>query len=158
MGKRGPSQTPSKVLQMRGTFRRDRHGDPESEPHFDTLKALPPAPGFFDDVALYEWQRVGAELIAKELLTEVDLAAFTMYCLNVARVVAAEKAINADGLTVLSPQGFKAHPAVAIARQCGIEVRKFSQEFGLTPSARTRVRTPEKPAAPIDDGWGKVAR
>jgi P27 family predicted phage terminase small subunit len=155
----GRPRTPTRVLQLRGTHRKDRHGDPADEVQFETLTVLPPAPGFFDAVALFEWDRVGPELVAKELLTEVDLAAFTAYCLNVARMVAAEKAINEKGLIVTTPFGqLQTNPAVSIARQAGVEVRKFSQEFGLTPSARTRVRAPEKPAAPADDGWGKVAR
>jgi P27 family predicted phage terminase small subunit len=142
MGKRGPAQTPTRVLQMRGTFRKDRHGDPNTEPEFELITQMPAPPGFLDDVAVMEWNRVGPELVEKQLLTVADLAAFTLYCLNVARVVAAERMILKDGLTTWSQGGMKAHPAVLIARQSGAEVRKFAQEFGLTPSARTRVKAP----------------
>jgi phage terminase small subunit len=41
-----------------------------------------------------EWERVGPELIAKQLLTVADMAAFTLYCLSVSRVVACEKRLN----------------------------------------------------------------
>jgi P27 family predicted phage terminase small subunit len=140
MGKRGPAQTPTRVLQMRGTFRKDRHGNPDTEPAFELVTEMPPPPGFLDDVAVMEWKRVGPELVEKQLLTVADLAAFTLYCLNVARVVEAERMILRDGITTWSPGGMKAHPAVLIARQSGAEVRKFAQEFGLTPSARTRVK------------------
>jgi phage terminase small subunit len=44
-----------------------------------------------------EWQRVGPELIEKQLLTVVDLAAFTLYCLNVSRVVAPSEMISRKG-------------------------------------------------------------
>jgi P27 family predicted phage terminase small subunit len=157
VGRRGPPQTPTRVLQLRGTFRKDRHGDPSSEPEFELVTEVPPPPGFLDEVAVMEWNRIAPELIEKKLLTVPDLAAFTLYCLNVARVVAAERMIAKDGLTTWSQSGMKAHPAVLIARQCGAEVRKFAQEFGLTPSARTRVRVPDKPAEQPKSGWDEVA-
>lgn len=154
MGNRGPARTPTRVLQLRGTHRKDRHGDPASEVDFPPLTELPPAPTVFDAMARFEWERIGPELIEKKLLTSPDLAAFTLYCLNVSRVLACEKVIGERGLTITTPAGFEqARPEVAIARQCGAEVRKFAQEFGLTPSARTRVKVPEKPATPAKSGW-----
>jgi P27 family predicted phage terminase small subunit len=153
----GRPRTPTRVLQLRGTHRKDRHGDPADEVQFPLPTELPPAPGFFDEMARYEWERVGPELIEKQLLTEQDLAAFGLYCLNVARVVAAEKVLSLEGLTMMTPGGFEmARPEVSIARQCGVEVRKFAQEFGLTPSARTKVRSPQKPAAPKKSAWEDV--
>jgi P27 family predicted phage terminase small subunit len=158
MGRRGPARTPTKELKFRGTFRKDRHGDPASEPDFELVAEMPPPPGFLDDVAVMEWNRVGPELIDKGLLTVADMAAFTLYCINVARVVQCEKAINLEGLTLRTPQGFEqARPEVAIGRQAGAEVRKFCQEFGLTPSARTRVKAPPKtPEAKPDDPWSEL--
>ena len=154
----GRPRTPTRVLQLRGTHRPDRHGELADEIQFVPITALPPAPGFFDEMATFEWGRVGPDLVEKKLLTEADMAAFTMYCLSVSRVVAAERLIARDGMMIKTPQGFmQAHPAIAISRQCGAEVRKFAQEFGMTPSARTRVRTvvaePKKPT----NGWDDVA-
>jgi P27 family predicted phage terminase small subunit len=159
MGRRGPARTPTKELKFRGTYRKDRHGDPATEPDFELVTEMPPPPGFLDDVAVMEWHRVGPELIEKELLTVADMAAFTLYCINVARVVQCERVINREGLTLETPQGFEqARPEVAIGRQAGVEVRKFCQEFGLTPSARTRVKAaPVKPEAKPDDPWGKLS-
>lgn len=158
MSRRGRARTPTKVLKLRGTYRKDRHGLESDEPQFAALTELPEPPGFLDDVAQYEWHRVGPDLVEQGLLTTVDLAAFTCYCLNVARMVAAEKQINVDGMVVPGPRGPRAHPAVLIARQCGAEVRKFAQEFGLTPSARTRVRPTEKPKPKEDNPWDRVQR
>ena len=152
----GRPPLPTKVLQMRGTFRADRHGDPKNEIRFAPLKALPPAPGFLDDVAVYEWNRVGPELVANELLREVDLADFTFYCTNVARVVACEKIIKIKGMTITTPAGFEqARPEVGEARRCAAEVRKFAAEFGMSPSSRARVRVPtpkaDAPSNPFAD-------
>lgn len=153
----GRPRTPTRVLQLRGTHRADRHGSPDAEVQFAPLAALPPAPIAFDNMARFEWQRIGPELIAKQLLTDVDLGAFTMYCFNVSRVLACEEHLKTFGMTIMTPQGFvQARPEVSIARQCGVEVRKFAQEFGLTPSARTRVRAPEKPKTKTADPWEEV--
>jgi phage terminase small subunit len=65
-----------------------------------------------------------------QLLTVADMAAFTLYCLNVSRVVAAERMIMKRAWSSRVRTDPKAHPAVLIARQCGAEVRKFAQEFG----------------------------
>lgn len=138
------------MLQLRGTFRRDRHGDPATEIQFEPLAALPPCPSYLDAIGAAEWARVGPELVAAGVLCEADVTAFALYCVNVARVAACEAVISAGGLTLKTPQGFEqARPEIAISRQCGAEVRKFAQEFGLTPSARTRVRVlAPAPAAP----------
>lgn len=153
----GRPRTPTRVLQMRGTHRPDRHGQPEDEPQFEVLTELPPAPGFFSDMARFEWHRVGPELVELQLLNSVSITAFGLYCLNVARAVAAEKVIQEHGMTIKTPQGFEqARPEVAIMRQAGAEVRKFMQEFGMTPSSATRVRVPDKPKGKPDDPWEQV--
>jgi P27 family predicted phage terminase small subunit len=145
------------VLQLRGTHRPDRQASLGDQVDFPLLTELPPAPVVFDAMARFEWERIGPELIEKQLLTTADLAAFTLYCLNVSRVLACEKVIAEKGLTITTPAVFEqARPEVAIARQCGVEVRKFCQEFGLTPSARTRVRAPETPKEKPKSGWEDV--
>lgn len=156
MGKRGPAQTHSRILQLRGTHRKDRHGTPGLEPGYAPLLALPPVPGFLDEIGAYEWGRVGTELVAQQLLTEVSLAAFTGYCMNVERMVAAHREVAADGITTETEFGPKAHPAVMIARQAGAEALKFAKEFGLTPASLTRVKTPNSSTPAAADPWSEV--
>lgn len=154
----GRPRTPTRVLQMRGTFRADRHGDPTTEIQLEPVTGLPNPPHFFDAIAAFEWNRIGHELIEKGLLTQGDMGAFTMYCLNCARVAACEVILKARGMTYITDQGYEmARPEVSIARQCGAEVRKFAQEFGLTPSARSRVRVTTPAAEKPKSGWDEVA-
>jgi P27 family predicted phage terminase small subunit len=145
---------------MRGTYRADRHADTSEHPQFDAVKKLPPAPPYLDKVGKGEWRRIGPQLLEQQLLTTADLAAFAAYCANVSRAVEAEQALRKHGLTMLSPQGIIPRPEVNIAKAAWAEVRKFAQEFGLTPSARTRVRGPSSAPAPTEkpaDPWGAVA-
>jgi P27 family predicted phage terminase small subunit len=160
MGLRGPAPTPTKVLQLRGTFRQDRHGDPASEPELELLTVLPKAPRFLGSAGRWEWHRIGPELIERGLLAKADLAAFAGYCASLSRAVDADNVIRLEGATMRCLQGEIARPEVAIARTSWAEVRKFAQEFGLTPSARRRVRVPApaKPnAQPEQNPWDEVA-
>lgn len=138
---------------MRGSWRAPGRAAEEAE--VETLSALPKPPGFLGDVAKAEWYRVGPDLIADELLAERDLAAFTSYCLAVGLVASCEMALNAYalanpalGMMLLGPQGMKVHPLIATARQARSEIRQFAGEFGLSPAARTKVKSPtQKPGA-----------
>jgi P27 family predicted phage terminase small subunit len=57
-----------------------------------------------------------------------------------------DRTIDAEGTIIRLYDGrMQAHPAVGMARQAWAEVRKWSVEFGLTPSARSRVREVEQP-------------
>lgn len=153
MGLRGPQPTPTRILQLRGTYRKDRHGDPADQPQLEELEALPPPPGFFDTVAAFEWDRIGHELVAKRVLCKADLAAFTGYCCSVSRAVNADRAVMKLGSTMVTPQGFEmARPEVAIAKQAWSEVNKFAREFGITPSSRSRVRVPQPTGANTPKG------
>jgi phage terminase small subunit len=91
-GRPRPARTPTKELKFRGTFRKDRHGDPASEPDFELVDRAAEAAGVPRRCrARWNGRRVGPELIDKQLLTVADMAAFTLYCVSVSRVVACEK-------------------------------------------------------------------
>lgn len=156
MGRRGPPPTPTRVLQLRGTYRPDRRSDAEPQP--TPVGAVPKAPAYLGPVGRREWKRVAAELHTLQLLTVVDLAALEGYCAAYQRAVEAEKAVKVAGRLIRTPQGFlQPHPELAIAKQAWAEVRRFAGEFGMTPSARTRVRVPESPPAPAADPFGEFA-
>lgn len=102
-----------------------------------------------------EWKRVVPELERLGLLTRVDDAALEGYCAAYARAMEAERHVKKTGLTVMTYKGFVlANPAVSIARTSWAQVRQFANEFGLTPSARTRIRTTDqKPPGDPDDAF-----
>jgi P27 family predicted phage terminase small subunit len=161
MGRRGPAPTPTGILQMRGTFRKDRHGDPETEPQPKPVARVPKAPAHLDDIARRAWKTLAKQLHELGLLSAGDLLALEAACTAYSRALQADELLAEEGLTQRGLQGYTAHPAVAISRYSWATYRQFAQEFGLTPSARTRVRTKEKPAgsgsAPADP-WTKLAR
>jgi P27 family predicted phage terminase small subunit len=155
VGRRGPAPTPTKVLQLRGTFRSDRHGG--QEPHATPLKAAPRPPKHIDETARKIWRKLAPALVAAELLTENDLGAFESYCVIYARALDAEAVVAVEGRTVTTQQGLKRHPELVTAEKARADMRKYEQLFGLSPSDRARLRIPTSKPKVAADPWDEVA-
>ena len=108
----------------------------------------PTPPAFLCDDAKVEWGRVCSALFSAGLMTELDRAALSAYCAAYGRWAQAERAINTmagkDGinaaLLIKTKEGNAIqNPLVGIANKARADVVRFAAEFGMTPSARTRV-------------------
>ena len=97
----------------------------------------PSCPSWLDTEAKAEWRRVAPELERLGLLTLVDRAALTGYCLAWSHLVTAEKAMQPEG---------HISPHFTVFKASLQAVRAFCTEFGLTPSSRGRM------SLPADDG------
>lgn len=151
---RKPKPPTLKLLEGRGEGR-DSGGRPVAAPPGFTR--LPPEPPeWLPDEALAEWHRVMPELQRLHLTKPPDRAALAAYCLTWDRLVRAQKELDAAGGTVLgtNSQGTVRHPAVAVLEAASKELRAWCAEFGLTPSAETRVSRPEDGG---DDGENPFA-
>ena len=74
------------------------------------------------------------------LLTEMDMAAFAGYCQAYARWKEAEEFISQHGSMVRTPNGYLQQvPQVSIAQTNQKIMLKFCEQFGLTPSSRSRI-------------------
>ena len=74
------------------------------------------------------------------LLTEMDMAAFAGYCQAYARWKEAEEFLTQHGSMVRTPNGYLQQvPQVSIAQTNMKIMLKFCEQFGLTPSARSRI-------------------
>lgn len=99
------------------------------------FKRVPPEPPeWLSDEAAAEWARVVPELTRLDLLKESDRAGLAAYCEAWAVFRDATETVQREGLTIEARQGTLAHPAVAIARNAGRELRSWAAHFGLTPS------------------------
>lgn len=99
------------------------------------FKRLPPeAPDWLSDEARAEWDRVVPGLSRLDLLKPEDRAALAAYCETWAVFREATETVQREGLTFEAKQGTLPHPAVAIARAAGRELRTWAAQFGLTPS------------------------
>lgn len=74
------------------------------------------------------------------ILTEVDMAAFAGYCQAYARWKEAEEFITQHGSIVKTPSGYwQQVPQVSIAQTYLKIMNRFAEQFGLTPSSRSRI-------------------
>jgi P27 family predicted phage terminase small subunit len=119
------------------------------EPHPE--KKAPKCPAWLDAEAKKEWKRVAKQLEELGTLTEVDMAAFAGYCEAYARWKEAEEFITKHGTIVKTPSGYwQQVPQVSIAQTYLKIMVKFCEQFGLTPSSRSRI-VAEKGTSDFDD-------
>lgn len=141
---RGRKPTPTAILAARGSPEAGRRGAWEPTPAGGT----PKCPRTLDAIGRREWRRLSAELAGMGVLAKCDQAALAALCDSISVWVRATATVNAEGLTIVTPKGFRMpHPAVGIARNAADRIVKYSTEFGLTPAARPKIH-----AAPKTEG------
>ncbi|MBY0474206.1 MAG: phage terminase small subunit P27 family [Nitrosomonas sp.] len=106
----------------------------------------PECPSHLNGSSRKEWLRIIVLLEKYKLITDIDTAALALYCASYGRWQDAEKKIHemkekgGDGLIVKSPSGYPIqNPYLSIANRAMEDCYKYLQQFGLSPSARTRV-------------------
>jgi P27 family predicted phage terminase small subunit len=120
-----------------------------------TLAQVPEPPMPLSDRAKIEWEIIAAELLAKKMLHLVDLSLVAAYANEIALYIEAENTLrtggridefyNEDGL--LSRR--QAKPEQKIAKDALAAALKLATQFGLTPSARTRISAPDQGPEPL---------
>jgi len=112
------------------------------------ILALPAVPAHLTDDAKVEWGRVSDELYKIGLLSGIDRAALAAYCQAYGRWVAAERAIATmaagdtltAGLLIKTTNGNAIqNPLVGTANKAMADMVRYAAEFGMTPSARSRI-------------------
>ena len=87
-----------------------------------------------------EWERLCVKLSEIGVLTEIDMAAFAAYCQSYARWKEAQEHIDSEGSTFETDKGYQQQtPWVGIANTNQKLMMQAASEFGLTPSARSRI-------------------
>jgi P27 family predicted phage terminase small subunit len=147
---RGRKPTPTKLKILAGTrSSRVNQQEPTLPP------ARPEIPEHLDALARGEWERLCPILERMGVLTEADGAALMLYCEAYGKWLRARGEVQRRGLlievtrTVTSKRGatiettaqVKTNPAVMIEIQMARLMKELLIEFGLTPSARSRIRT-----------------
>lgn len=109
---------------------------------------VPTPPKFINGYAREEWDRVANGLALMGMLTEIDIAALASYCQSYAVWRQATEAINkmaasdmlTGGLMIKTTNGNAIqNPLVGTANKAASDMVRYAAEFGMTPSARTRL-------------------
>ncbi|RXM74060.1 phage terminase small subunit P27 family [Clostridium tetani] len=104
-------------------------------------KKAPKCPSWLEPEAKKEWKRMSKTLEQIGVLTQVDGAAFAGYCQAYARWREVEEFLTKHGTIFKTPSGYiQQVPQVSIAQTYLKIMKDFCSEFGLTPSARTRIK------------------
>ena len=137
MGARGPAPKPTalKIIEGNPGRRPLNRAEPKPSP------IAPDCPAWLDKVGKAEWRRIAPELERLGLLTGVDLVAMAGYCQSYSRWRACLTVLAKEGLTVETSSGYlMPRPEVAIGNRALVDMRAFCVQFGLTPSARSRMQ------------------
>jgi phage terminase small subunit len=143
---------------LAGTYRADRHADRKTP---DLPSGRPDKPATLSGEAGIEWDRMVARLELMQTLTAVDDGALYQYCLlfgetetlrtEAARLATLGKALRRElkkleGAELVELVGkivaleqLRARTLQQL-RQGHMAIRQYLVEFGMTPSARTRVK------------------
>lgn len=144
MGRRGPAPEPTALLKLKGSKRVTRARE---ETEAAGPAGIPRKPAWLDRVAKTCWDQLVPLLSEMGVLTLIDVKALERYCRFYSRWRRAEKVIEEEGETFPIRDKktgeisyVQQRPEVAIANQLAIRLARLEQEFGMTPSARTRIR------------------
>ena len=99
---------------------------------------FPKPPKHLNEAGKVAWE-TGQVLWIEGLLTERDLVSWEMYCQAFDEKKHCEAIVLRDGEYVLGPNKcYVQHPAIKRRQQVENVIRKYSQAFGLLPSARKK--------------------
>lgn len=137
---RGRKPTPSALKLVKGNPGRRPPRKREPKPK----RVIPSAPEHITERAKLAWEALSTRLDRYGLLTELDALAFEQLCENYAEILQLRADVVAHGRTMVvttttGDTREAARPSVAMLSDAEKRFRMMMSEFGLTPSARTRV-------------------
>lgn len=140
MGRGGRPRKPTALKKLKGTYRKDR--SPKNEPLAPV--GCPVKPKGLDKTAGALWDELTPRLLEMGVLTLVDGTVLEGFVRAYSRAVAADQAVDRDGITVEMPTGPKLNPAFRVSKDSWTLVNQLGSKLGLTPSDRARLTVPEK--------------
>ena len=79
------------------------------------------------------------------MITALDRVGLAVYCVLWSRWVTAEEQLAKTGLIIKTTTGnVIQNPLLGVANRAQAELRRWAVEYGMTPSARSRINVPEE--------------
>lgn len=161
MGRRGPRPLPTEHLKARGSAlaTKERQSREAKGP-----AGMPTCPSWLDADAKRMWRSLVPMLRAMRVLTKIDGNALARYCRTWSRWRKAEEFIdkNGEAYPLRDADGkvkyLQQWPQVAIAHKLALQLTRLEQEFGMSPSARSRIQA-ETPSTidQSDPAWKYIS-
>ena len=139
MGKRGPRPLPAALKKARGTHQKCR----DAPNALELPPGVPPLPKHLakDKGARAIWDELTGNEVWRIVLATADALGLELLVKHMALERKFARSAARQQI-VKTPFGPKTNPAVAEARKEAASVKQLLAEFGLTPSARSRVSAP----------------
>ncbi len=161
MGKRGPKPKPTKVLEMRGS-RRAKINKNEPKPK----RKRPTKPKHFCKRGVQLWNKAARLLMGMGLLTEADGFPLERYIDMLVEYEKARDDLAKNGqiidvkmwneeYQIFEVVSRKMNPAFRVFSKLNEALNRLEQEFGLTPSARSRITVPLTDESPYSGTDGE---
>lgn len=144
--KRGPKPTPTKILQLRGSWRANRPDEPQGQ-----LVRLEPPAWLLPD-AKDAFAELAEVIYGLGVSTKADVLALAMLAESIILYRKATEELVRDGLsTATETGGRKSHPALIARSQAWSEIARGLAMFGLDPGDRARASKAGPPAELDED-------
>lgn len=151
----GRKPKPTAAKKLAGTFREDRHNS--NEPEVEPFTKAPPCPTYVKGMARAAWVKHAKILTDMGVLTPADLHALEVYCETYARWREANDKLREYGImltqVVDGERKFLTSPYLRISEECAKAMRQWMNEFGITPSSRSKVSGSKKTKQPEADPY-----
>lgn len=155
-GQSGRKAKPKVLKELMGTFREDRHNP--NEPTLPALEKAPPCPAHLTGEIEKTWQQISELLTTMGVLTEVDLHALEAYCVVYTRWQDAESNLRTYGMMLQKGGSVFPSPYLRVAEDCLKQMRSWMNEFGITPSSRSRVKVEKPELVDEDEDWFAIRK
>lgn len=133
---RGRKPKPTAVRKLQGNPGKRPLNRHEARPD----KARPRCPGWVHDEGKKLWRRIAGRLHDAGLLTYVDGSMFAILCDSYGRMIESQAKCAEFGSVIQTTNGnLIINPYQSVANRARGEFIKAAAEFGLSPSARSRI-------------------
>src|SRR5699024_8152391 len=92
-------------------------------------------PSFLDGTAKKEFRRLAKLLLSVELINDADVGHLAMYCDAYSQYLSYKRQVKQKGLWIDG----KPNPFIIRMRDSAAQMRSFSSDLGLSPSARAKL-------------------
>jgi P27 family predicted phage terminase small subunit len=135
-----PYPLPTSLKRLRGNP--GKRALPANEPQPDLVTAEVKPPSWLSPTAKAAWRKMAKVLTSVHVLTEADLPAFELLCDSYGKYVEANKEIaQTGGEVVVTSYGVGRNPWATQRDRAFAQFEKLAAQFGITPSARARVKS-----------------
>lgn len=143
----GRPKIPTEIKKARGTLRKSRELDnPMTVKKID----IPDAPKWLSKIGKEQFKLVATQLHSIDMLCEVDVQLIVAYSNSMALHIECEQALRKNGRVMVyrnddgEPKHSQIVPLQAVSKQALEMCLKLASQFGLTPSARSKISAPAR--------------